>query len=151
MLQVELFCEMVAAVKMGNKTQFHDIYQTNNKYWYFGSYDDEFTYPFTSVHYSYGGRDVCLFNIDNDGTLQEVFNFGSTADEYVTVTANAEDYTIKIYDMAGKPYYQKPNCTSITTINTKSFKEGIYLIIFEKDSNKHISKKLLIRHWSFEI
>ena len=68
------------------------------------------------------------------------------ANTYVKVKTTVDGSTVKMVDVLGNVVLKETVMGSTKTINTESFKNGVYFIIVEADGEKPINRKVIVRH-----
>ena len=69
------------------------------------------------------------------------------ANSYVKVKTNGVDgATVKMMDVLGNVVLKETVMGTSKTINTESFRNGIYFVIVEADGAKSINRKIIVRH-----
>ena len=69
------------------------------------------------------------------------------ASSYFTVKANSEDgATIQVVDVLGNVVLKETLMGSSKTINTESFRNGVYFVRVEAENQRPINRKVIVRH-----
>lgn len=69
------------------------------------------------------------------------------ASDYVKIkTTGAENATVKMVDVLGNVVLKETVMGTSKTINTESFRNGIYFVIVEAEGAKPINRKVIVRH-----
>lgn len=69
------------------------------------------------------------------------------ASSYFTIkTTGSESATVKVVDVLGNVVMTASIMGTSKTINTESFKNGVYFVIVESEGQKPINRKLIVRH-----
>ena len=69
------------------------------------------------------------------------------ANSYVKIkTTGVEGASFKVLDVLGNVVVKESIMGTSKTINTESYKNGVYFIIVEADGQKPINKKIIVRH-----
>lgn len=69
------------------------------------------------------------------------------ANAYVKVKTNGvEGATVKMVDVLGNVVLKETVMGSSKTINTSSFRNGIYFVVVEAEGSKPINRKVIVRH-----
>jgi len=69
------------------------------------------------------------------------------ANTYVKVKTNGvEGATVKMVDVLGNVVLKEAVMGSSKTINTSSFRNGIYFVVVEAEGSKPINRKVIVRH-----
>lgn len=69
------------------------------------------------------------------------------ASSYFTIkTTGSESATVKIVDVLGNVVLKESIMGTSKTINTESFKNGVYFVIVESEDQKPINRKVIVRH-----
>jgi hypothetical protein len=91
-------------------------------------------------------------NVCKSVSLDEIEPFSvsiapNPANAYVKVkTSGTEESTIKVVDVLGNVVLKETVMGSSKTINTESFRNGVYFVIVESEGQKPINRKVIVRH-----
>jgi Secretion system C-terminal sorting domain len=69
------------------------------------------------------------------------------ASSYFTIkTTGSESASLKVMDVLGNVVMKETIMGTSKTINTESFKNGVYFIVVESEDQKPINRKVIVRH-----
>ena len=91
-------------------------------------------------------------NVCKTASVEEIEPFSisvapNPANAYVKIkTTGVDGASFKIVDVLGNVVIKESIMGASKTINTESFKNGVYFIIVESEGQKPINKKIIVRH-----
>lgn len=100
-----------------------------------------------STELSYLDISVCKTASVEELTPLTVSVAPNPAKSYVTVKTNGVDgASVKMVDVLGNVVLKETVMGSSKTINTESFRNGIYFVVVEAEGAKPINRKVIVRH-----
>lgn len=91
-------------------------------------------------------------SVCKSASIEEVTPFSisiapNPANAFIKVkTSGVEGATVKMVDVLGNVVLKETVMGSSKTINTESFKNGVYFILVEAEGEKAINRKVIVRH-----